>query len=137
MSDERNDGVPPWRDPPPGALDLIRAAREAPRMTKEEEDLSVQDALAAVAAMEKEARAAPAPRPWWRRHGPRFAAGAIAASIVLWLWMRPAQEERETAKGPPLKSSAVDRTGPGPLRGTESATPTAGPEKDAGPDGAR
>lgn len=44
-----------WKDPPEGALELIRAAREAPPMTPEEEDRAVAHALAVVAAAQRKA----------------------------------------------------------------------------------
>jgi len=112
---------------PAGLHELRDAARAVPEMTPQQREQGKRELFAALAEKERqweaEARRAQTVRLVVRGFGAAF---AVAAAVVIWQkW--PAQEERETAKGPPLHN-----TGAAPVT-SPSANPSA---KDAGPDGA-
>jgi ferric-dicitrate binding protein FerR (iron transport regulator) len=126
VSDERNEEIPPWH-PPEDVRELIRAAREAPVMTREEEDRAVSRAQAAVAAMRAAARPArPAPVRRARRWAAvtLIAAVAVAAVAVLWVWLTP--PEVETMRSPDDAASGV-------ARGSHTPRPTASTTASARP----
>jgi hypothetical protein len=106
VSGDRDDELPPWKDRPEGAAELIRAARETPPMT-EEEDRAVERVQRALAAR----RRGQPPRGWRRRApilaaGGILAAGAAAAALAVALRSAPPSPGEPTADETSLDASA-------------------------------
>lgn len=80
MTDEHDDEIPPWKDPPRGARELILAGREHPATTKEEHERTVARVQRGLAALT-------ARRRWTRAGAALGAAAALAAGFVLWRYV--------------------------------------------------